>query len=162
MTLQSTRFRAWRGASGGPRPAMSSPRSRPPGRPGVRSSSSCRRHRPRARVRAYWSRKPDALSRRRRPWLRRGWRAVSPRTQQPHRPNGGRDHRRRRLSPGAGLFWAAGVFDRRACAARDRRHQCAPITRPTSPRCRCGSDTPTSRPHASTITGVRPTFKVAY
>ena len=52
-------------------------------------------------------------------------RAVPAGPQQPHRPNGGRDHRGRRLSPGAALFGAAGVSDRRACAARDRRHQCA-------------------------------------
>jgi len=36
-----------------------------------------------------------------------------------------RDHRRRRLSSGAALFGAAGVSDRRARAARDRRNQCA-------------------------------------
>ena len=35
----------------------------------------------------------------------------------------GRDHRRRRLSLGAGLFGAARLPDRRACATRDRRHQ---------------------------------------
>ena len=33
------------------------------------------------------------------------------------------DHRRRRLSAGAGLFGAARFRDRRACAARDGRHQ---------------------------------------
>jgi hypothetical protein len=41
------------------------------------------------------------------------------------RPAGERHHRGRRLSPGAGLFGAAGVFDRRALATRHRRHQCA-------------------------------------
>ena len=43
-------------------------------------------------------------------------------------------------------------FDRGAFVARDRRHQCARSTRPTSPRCRSGSATPTSPPRASTIT----------
>ena len=63
------------------------------------------------------------LSRRRRARPRRDRRAVPAGPQQPHRTAGRRDHRRRRLSPGAGLFGAAGVPDRRACATRDRRHQ---------------------------------------
>ena len=63
------------------------------------------------------------LSRRCRPRPRQQRRAVPAGPQQPHRPIGGRDHRGRRLSIGAALLRAAGIFDRRACAARDRRHQ---------------------------------------
>ena len=50
MTLQSTRSVLGAGQRS-TSPAMSSPRSSPPRRPGVRRSSSCRRHRPRARAR---------------------------------------------------------------------------------------------------------------
>src|SRR6202167_825484 len=52
------------------------------------------------------------LPRRRRAWARRGRRAVPAGPQQPHRPSGRRDHRGRRLSPGAALFGRAWVFDR--------------------------------------------------
>ena len=105
------------------------------------------------------------LPRRRRAWARRDRRAVPPRPQQPHQPAGGRDHRGRRLA-GAALFGGAGVFDRRARATRDRRHQ-----RARSPgRHRQGARVARSRQHATTrIYDHRrtrpedsPTFKVAY
>ena len=51
-------------------------------------------------------------------------RAVPAGPQQPHRTARRRDHRGRRLSVSE-LFGQAGVSDRRACAARHRRHQCA-------------------------------------
>ena len=95
------------------------------------------------------------LPRGRRPRRGRERRAVPADPQQPHRP--ARQGARR---PTGSTSWSGDI--QRSSASRSAPMRCArrppptrSTTRPTSPRCRSGSATPTSPPPASTITARR-------